>query len=181
MSRLGRVALPRRRARSLTPDSDPRAEVGSARHLTRLGGECEFVLRTCVCPGCFTRPTGDLGLQLSRRTNHVETWSPPYVGPILARMSEIRVFPAAGDADDQRSIDVYNAVHPREPVGPMESREWRRQSRHAEVFLAERDGELAGSAHIGIPSYTDTPTGQAYVLAPHRRLGVGEALYAAVS
>jgi len=25
------------------------------------------------CPGCFTRPTGDLGLQLNRRTDHVET------------------------------------------------------------------------------------------------------------
>jgi hypothetical protein len=24
-------------------------------------------------PGCFTRPTGDLGLQLSRRIDHVET------------------------------------------------------------------------------------------------------------
>jgi hypothetical protein len=32
-------------------------------------------------PGCFTRPTGDLDLQLSRRTDHVETWSPPYVCP----------------------------------------------------------------------------------------------------
>jgi mycothiol synthase len=93
----------------------------------------------------------------------------------------IRVFPAADDADDLRSIDVYNAVHPREPVGPMESREWKRQSRHSEVFLAERDGELAGSAHLGIPSYTNTPTGQAYVLAPHRRYGVGQALYAAAS
>ena len=30
-------------------------------------------------PGGFTRPTGDLGSQLSRRTDHVETRSPPYV------------------------------------------------------------------------------------------------------
>jgi len=96
-------------------------------------------------------------------------------------MPEIRVFPAAGDADGLRSIDVYNAVYPREPVGPLESREWRRQARHAEVFLAELDGELAGSAHVAIPSYTDTPTGQVYVLAQHRRRGVGQALYAAVS
>ncbi len=29
--------------------------------------------------GGFTRPTGDLGLQLCRRTDHVETRSPPYV------------------------------------------------------------------------------------------------------
>ena len=44
-----------------------------------LGSDCEFVLRICSFPGGFTRPTGDLGLQLYRRTDHVETWSPPYV------------------------------------------------------------------------------------------------------
>jgi hypothetical protein len=44
-----------------------------------LGSECEFVLRICFVPGGFTRPTGDLGLQLCRRTDHVETRSPPYV------------------------------------------------------------------------------------------------------
>ena len=31
------------------------------------------------CAGGFTRPTGDLGSQLCRRTDHVETWTPPYV------------------------------------------------------------------------------------------------------
>src|SRR5919106_4537159 len=96
-------------------------------------------------------------------------------------MPEIRVFPAETDADDLRSLDVYNAVHPREPVGLQESREWRRQSRHAAVFLAELDGELAGSAHIGIPTFSDLPTGQVYVLAQHTRHGVGQALYAAIS
>jgi GNAT superfamily N-acetyltransferase len=96
-------------------------------------------------------------------------------------MAEIRVFAAAGEADELRSLEVYNAVHPREPVGPMESREWRRQSRASEVFLAELDGVMAGSAHLGIPTYTDVPTGQAYVLSEHRGCGVGQALYAAGS
>ena len=32
-------------------------------------------------PGGFTRPTGDLGLQLNRRIDHVEARSPPYVVP----------------------------------------------------------------------------------------------------
>lgn len=96
-------------------------------------------------------------------------------------MPEIRVFAAAGDADEQRSLEIHNAVHPREPVGPMESREWRRQSRDSEVFLAELDGLVVGAAHIGIPSYTDTPTGQAYVLPEHRGRGVGHALYLSAS
>ena len=51
-----------------------------------LGGECEIRIRTYVgFPGFLTRPTGVLDLQLSRRTDHVETWSPPYVRePIVA-------------------------------------------------------------------------------------------------
>jgi hypothetical protein len=84
VSRFGRLALPPRRARcwrrypSHGPDSERR------RYLTELGGECEIVLRTCLCAGGFTRPTGDLGLQLCRRTDHVETRSPPYVVHIVA-------------------------------------------------------------------------------------------------
>ena len=96
-------------------------------------------------------------------------------------MPEIRVFPAAGEADEQRSLEIHNAVNPREPLGPVESREWRRQSRDSEVFLAELDGLVVGSAHVAIPSYRDGPTGQAYVLSEHRGRGVGQALYAAAS
>jgi hypothetical protein len=71
------LALPRRQARCWRriPSHGPKTE--RRRYLTRLGGECEIVLRTCFVPGCFTRPTGDLGLQLFRRTDHVETRSPP--------------------------------------------------------------------------------------------------------
>jgi GNAT superfamily N-acetyltransferase len=96
-------------------------------------------------------------------------------------MPAIRVFPAAGAADEEQSLEIYNAIHPREPVGPMESREWRRQSRDSEVFLAELDGLVAASAHVAIPSYTDVPTGQAYVLAGHRGRGIGQALYLAAA
>jgi hypothetical protein len=76
-SHFGRLALPPRQARCWRriPSHGPKTE--RRRYLTRLGGECEIVLRTCFVPGCFTRPTGDLGLQLFRRTDHVETRSPP--------------------------------------------------------------------------------------------------------
>ena len=67
----------------LAPDSVPRAEDGATSLPNYLGSECEIVLRTCFVPGCFTRPTGDLGLQLFRRTDHVETRSPPYVVSLL--------------------------------------------------------------------------------------------------
>src|SRR5436190_19885830 len=66
-----------------------------------LGGECEIVIRTYVDSRCLTRPTGDLGLQLGRRTDHVETWSPPYVPYALivgrgGRLAAAPSFPGMG-------------------------------------------------------------------------------------
>src|SRR3954451_14489036 len=63
----------------LAPLPEPRAQFGATSLPNYLGSECEIVLRTCIVAGGFTRPTGDLGLQLCRRTDHVETRSPPYV------------------------------------------------------------------------------------------------------
>ena len=51
--------------------------------------------------GCFTRPTGDLGLQLCRRTDHVETMAPPYV-------FVLRILPA------HRASDQSGASGPRD-------------------------------------------------------------------
>jgi hypothetical protein len=68
----------------LTPLPPPRAERGATRHLTRLGSECEFVIRTYVGSRLFYEADRDLDLQLSRSTDHVETWSPPYVVLIVS-------------------------------------------------------------------------------------------------
>jgi hypothetical protein len=68
----------------LAPLPEPRAQLGATSLPNYLGSECEIVLRTCIVAGGFTRPTGDLGLQLCRRTDHVETRSPPYVPHIVA-------------------------------------------------------------------------------------------------
>ncbi len=50
-----------------------RARSDALRYWLGSESECRVVFRTCIDPGCFTRPTGDLGLQLCRRTDHVET------------------------------------------------------------------------------------------------------------
>ena len=63
----------------MTPLPVPRAELGATRYLTRLGSECEVVFRTYVVSRLFYEADRGLGLQLYRRTDHVETWSPPYV------------------------------------------------------------------------------------------------------
>lgn len=96
-------------------------------------------------------------------------------------MAEIRIEPALSDEDVERSLVVYNAVHPRDPVGLTEARDWERQMRSSAAYLAELDGTLAGAAHVGVPSYTDTPEASVYVLPDRRRLGVGHALYETVS
>lgn len=96
-------------------------------------------------------------------------------------MPGIRVSRAEGDADLRRSIEVYNAVHPREPTSLMDVREGERQSRGFAVFLAELDGELAGAAHALVPSYSDVPSAVAYVLPGKRGRGVGTTLYETVS
>src|SRR6266699_256772 len=43
--------------------------------------------------GCFTRPTGDLGLQLCRRIDHVETRSPPYVFTVIPCQTSVWLGP----------------------------------------------------------------------------------------
>jgi GNAT superfamily N-acetyltransferase len=92
-----------------------------------------------------------------------------------------RVFRVQDDADLERSIAVYNAVHPRDPASLTEARETERQSRAFAVFLAELDDEAVGGAHFAISTYSDKPDGQVYVVAEHRGQGAGQALYEAVS
>src|SRR4029450_10293462 len=58
-------------------------------------------------PGGFTRPTGDLDLQLSRRTDHVETWSPPYVfrNSVAAAIRSIRLA-ASGEHPSEENTET---------------------------------------------------------------------------
>src|SRR5215208_902031 len=94
---------------------------------------------------------------------------------------EIHVFTATTDAELERSIAVYNAVHPADPTSLSEARETERQSRSFASFVAELDGELAGGAHVRLATYTDKPHCKVYVPAERRGRGVGQALLGAVN
>lgn len=120
-------------------------------------------------------------MQLSRRTDHVETWSPPYVAPILARVPEIRIVPAESDAELERSLAVLNAVYPRDPKDLAGMHESQRQARQHRVLLGFLDDELAGAALVLVPSYSDVPLGIVAVHSRHRRNGLGKALLAVIS
>ena len=177
MSRLGRVALPRRRARLLAPDPWPRAVPGAASPIpSYLGSECEIILRICSFPGGFTRPTGDLGLQLYRRTDHVETRSPPYVlWPYCSRMLRIREI---GEDELSELVDVARAAMPREHASVSGFVDWRNQAGDMVWLLAERDEQTVGAGYAltGWHTPPHRAIGAALVPPEHRGAGVGIAV-----
>jgi hypothetical protein len=80
-------------------------------------------------------------LQLSRRTDHVETRSPPYVGPYCSCVLE--VYPCA-DEDERRSRDIYNAVWPHDRVEVAEVHSFKTSLRGHADLLAPAGGTVVG-------------------------------------
>ena len=56
----------------------------------------------------------------------------------------IEVFPYADEADEQRGLDVYNAVWPHDRVGIDEERSYRASLRDHVDLLARIDGDVGG-------------------------------------
>jgi GNAT superfamily N-acetyltransferase len=119
-------------------------------------------------------------LQLSRRTDHVETRSPPYVQPYCSGV--IQVSPTASPAEEQASLDVYNAVWPHGAITMAEVESFRHSMLDQVDFLARIDGEPAGSG-VGVvgPHRPDQVMAITAVLPEQRRRGIGTALYEAIS
>jgi mycothiol synthase len=119
-------------------------------------------------------------LQLYRRTDHVETWSPPYVEPYCSPVLEIR--PCATEDEQERALALYNTVWPWEAITMDEVRFFRSSSRAYTSFLARRDGVDAGSVAAGVlPAHPHRAWTRLTVLPEHRRTGVGTALYRTLS
>ena len=119
-------------------------------------------------------------MQLYRRTDHVETWSPPYVAPYCSPVLEVR--PCADDDEQERALAVYNAVWASEAITMDEVRFFRNSSRAYAAFLAKSDGLDVGSVAAGVlPAHPHRAWTRLTVLPEHRRRGVGTALYRTVS
>jgi GNAT superfamily N-acetyltransferase len=85
-------------------------------------------------------------------------------------------------ADEQRGLDVYNAVWPHDRVGIVEERSYRASLRDYVDLLARVDGEVGGSALGAIqPQWPEFAFALVSVLPERRRQGAGTALYEAVS
>ena len=87
-----------------------------------------------------------------------------------------------GEADEQISLGVYNAVSPHDAVTMDEVRSFRASVVAYVDYLALLDGSAVGSA-VGVvfPQRTERVFTLVTVLREHRRRGVGSALDAAVS
>jgi GNAT superfamily N-acetyltransferase len=86
------------------------------------------------------------------------------------------------DEDEQRGLDVYNAVWPHDRVGLDEERSYR-ASMHDHLDLLTRiDGTVGGTA-LGVisPQRPEVVFALVSVLAEFRRRGAGMALYEAIS
>jgi GNAT superfamily N-acetyltransferase len=94
----------------------------------------------------------------------------------------IEVLPYADEEDEQRGLDVYNAVWPHDRVGLDEERSYRASMRDYLDLLARIDGTVGGAA-LGVisPQRPDVVFALVSVLAEFRRRGAGIALYEAIS
>lgn len=94
----------------------------------------------------------------------------------------IEVFPYADEADEQRGLDVFNAVWPHDRLGLDEERSYRASLRDHVDLLARIDGAVGGFALGAIrPERPNLVFAIVTVLAELRRRGSGIALYAAIS
>lgn len=94
----------------------------------------------------------------------------------------IDISPYADELDEQRGLDVYNAVWPEDRIGLEEERSYRAGQLENIDLLARLDGAVGGHAIGSIqPQLPDFVAAFVSVLPGYRRRGAGTALYAAIS
>jgi GNAT superfamily N-acetyltransferase len=94
----------------------------------------------------------------------------------------IEIQPSADEAEERISLEVYNAVWPRDAITIDEVHSFKRAMRESVDYVGRIDGTVAGSAVAAIrPARPRHAFVLITVLADHRRRGVGSALYGTVS
>jgi GNAT superfamily N-acetyltransferase len=93
---------------------------------------------------------------------------------------EIRRIPGL-DESARVQTELHNACHPDDPVLPQDLHGWLESLDERESFVAEEGGEVVGGAWIATERGRPTPEARVLVPRPHRKRGVGTALFAAVS
>ena len=94
----------------------------------------------------------------------------------------IEIIPYADEADEQRGLDISNAVWPHDRIGIDEARSFRASLLDHVDLLARIDGHVAGSALGAIePSWPEVVSALVTVLPEQRHRGAGTALYEVIS
>ncbi len=94
----------------------------------------------------------------------------------------IEISPYADEADEQRGLDVYNAIWPEDRIGLEEARSYRAGQLDNVDLLARIDGVVSGAAIGSIqPQWPGFVAAFVSVLPEARHRGVGTALYEAIS
>jgi GNAT superfamily N-acetyltransferase len=94
----------------------------------------------------------------------------------------IEISACSDEADEQISLEVYNAVWPHDAITMAEVRSYKESVPIHRDLIARMDGEVAGSGFAAIqPQRPELVFVLVTVLAEKRRRGAGTALYGAVS
>ena len=94
----------------------------------------------------------------------------------------VNAAPCAGEADEQASLDAYNAVWPHDAITMDEVRHFKASVTEHLDLLARIDDELVGSGFAAIqPQRPELVLALVTVLAEHRGRGAGTAFYRAIS
>jgi GNAT superfamily N-acetyltransferase len=94
----------------------------------------------------------------------------------------IEIHPCADEAEERVTLEIYNAVWPRDALTINEVNSFKSSTRDYVDYLARVDGDVAGSGVGAIrPQRPDRVFALITVLAERRGRGVGSALYQAVS
>jgi GNAT superfamily N-acetyltransferase len=92
------------------------------------------------------------------------------------------ITPCLGEADEQVSLEAYNAVWPQEAISMDDVRSYKKSVPNHTDLVARIAGEVAGSAFAAIqPQRPDVVVALVTVLPERRRRGVGTGFYEAIS
>ncbi len=95
-------------------------------------------------------------------------------------MGEIRI-ERAGDAEFERTVEIFAAVHPSSGIGASEARSYEQQVRDFTAWIAYLDEASVAAAHAAVESGSEIPAAALYVLREGRGHGVGTRLYETIS
>ena len=107
---------------------------------------------------------------------------PPAADDLGSLVCVTEITPFADEADEQRGLDISNAVWPHDRIGIDDARSFRASLLDHVDLLARIDGHVCGSAIGAIePSWPEVVSALVTVLPEQRHRGAGTGFYEVIS